>query len=118
MIVDDDRTTVSLLETLLDMDGFKVVLCPRGGEVIEKMYVEKPDLVLIDYHLADMKGLEVLKAIRADDALADTVVVMTSGLDVAPECKAAGADRFLLKPFNPGDLTPLFNSLIAERAGK
>ncbi|MBN1286984.1 MAG: response regulator [Anaerolineae bacterium] len=118
MIVDDDRTTVSLLETLLDMDGFQVVLCPRGGEVIETMYTEKPDLVLMDYHLADMKGLEVLKLIRGDAEIAKTVVVMTSGLDVGPECQAAGANKFLLKPFDPGALAPLFNALIAAQTGK
>ena len=47
MIVDDDRTTVSLLKTLLEMDGFDVVLVPRGSMVMEKATEEKPDVFLI-----------------------------------------------------------------------
>lgn len=116
MIVDDDRTTVKLLQTLLEMDGFEVALCPRGGQVMERARVDAPDLVLMDYHLADVKGLEVLVALRADPEFADLPVVMTSGLDVSEECKAAGADEFLIKPFEPGSLGALFTALIDRRA--
>jgi DNA-binding response OmpR family regulator len=120
LIVDDDRTTVTLLQTLLEMDGFTVVLCPRGNAVIETMRAEKPHLVLMDYHLADIKGkevLEVLKTIRADATFDRTAVVMTSGLDVSVECNATGADHFLLKPFEPGALADLFSELIEKRMG-
>ncbi len=116
LVVDDDRTTVTLLQTLLELDGFGVIVCPRGSEVVNTMRAEKPDIVLMDYHLADMKGLEVLKQIRADDELGNTVVVMTSGLDASLESEAAGADTFLIKPFEPGKLAGLFNDLIAKRA--
>ncbi|GAB4442798.1 MAG: hypothetical protein Kow00120_11830 [Anaerolineae bacterium] len=115
MIVDDDRTTVKLLQTLLEMDGFEVALCPRGGQVMERARADAPDLVLMDYHLADVKGLEVLVALRADPEFADLPVVMTSGLDVSEECKAAGADEFLIKPFEPGSLGALFTALIDRR---
>jgi CheY-like chemotaxis protein len=118
MIVDDDRATVTLLQTLLEMDGFDVILCPHGGEVLEKARKQRPDLVLMDYHLSDTEGLGVLKAIRADPKVIGTPVVMTSGLDVGEECKAEGADEFLLKPFEPGSLAGLFNHLIEKsRAG-
>ncbi len=115
MIVDDDRTTVKLLQTLLEMDGFDVTLCPRGGEVMDQARAEKPDLVLMDYHLADMKGLDVLAALRAESEFANLPIVMTSGLDVSYECKAAGADEFLIKPFDPGSLATLFNRIIEKR---
>ena len=115
MIVDDDRTTVKLLQTLLEMDGFDVTLCPRGGQVMAQARIEKPDLVLMDYHLADVKGLDVLTALRADVEFARLPIVMTSGLDASDECKAAGADEFLVKPFDPGALAPLFSELIEKR---
>jgi DNA-binding response OmpR family regulator len=102
------------------MDGFTVIPCPRGGDVLNAIETEKPALLLMDYHLADMKGnevLEVLKAIRAETDYDCIAVVMTSGLDVSVETLAAGADHFLLKPFEPGSLTNLFNDLIAKRAG-
>ncbi len=99
------------------MDGFSVRACPRGSAVLETMQTEKPDVVLMDYNLADMKGLEVLRNIRARPEFAHTVVVMTSGLDMRAECEAAGADTFLLKPFEPGKLADLFNTLISQRTG-
>ena len=114
MIVDDDRTTVTLLQTLLEMDGFDVILCPRGGDVLEKTRKQRPDLVFMDYHLTDMESLGVLKAIRADPEVVSTPVVMTSGLDVSETCKAAGANEFLLKPFEPSSLAGLFNRLIEK----
>src|SRR3954468_7400874 len=76
MIVDDDRTTVSLLKTLLEMDGFDVVLVPRGAMVLDKAREENPDLFLVDYHLSDMEGTTVTKTLRADTQFATKPIVM------------------------------------------
>jgi CheY-like chemotaxis protein len=97
------------------MDGFDVVLCPLGKEVLNTTREECPDLVLMDYHLTDVDGLEVLTSLRADPKFGALPVVMTSGLDVGAECEAAGADAFLIKPFEPGSLAGLFNRLIERR---
>src|SRR5579859_3487550 len=115
MIVDDDRTTVSLLKTLLEMDGFDVALAARGSMALEIASNEKPDVFLIDYHLADMEGTSITKQLRADPKFAQTPIVMSSGLNVEDEAKKAGANVFLVKPFEPGELAPLFNKLIAAR---
>jgi len=50
MIVDDDRTTIKLLETLLVMDGFEVTLVARGGDVLPAARRARPAVFLIDYH--------------------------------------------------------------------
>src|SRR5262249_21192261 len=113
MIVDDDRTTVTLLQTLLEMDGFSVVLVPRGAMVMDKAHQEKPDLFLLDYHLADMEGTTVVANLRADPQFAKTPIVVASGLNVEGEAKKAGANMFLIKPFDPGSLATIFNKLIA-----
>ena len=115
MIVDDDRTTVSLLKTLLEMDGFDVALAARGSMALEIASNEKPDVFLIDYHLADMEGTSITKQLRADPKFAQTPIVMSSGLNVEDEAKKAGANVFLVKPFEPGELAPLFNKLIAAK---
>lgn len=112
MIVDDDRTTVRLLQTLLELDGFRVSAVPRGADVLPSLQQERPDIILMDYHLADTDGVEVLRALRALPEFADLPVVMTSGLDVRDEALAAGANTFLVKPFEPDELPHLFNSLI------
>jgi len=115
MIIDDDRTTVSLLKTLLEMDGFDVALAPRGSIALENAGKENPDVFLIDYHLSDMEGTTITAQLRADPKFARTPIVMSSGLNVEDEAKKAGANVFLVKPFEPGDLAPLFNKLIAAR---
>jgi len=113
MIVDDDRTTVKLLQTLLELDGFEVVSAPRGGDVLQLAQQTYPDLFMIDYHLTDMDGVEAIRLLRQQEAFAYTPIIMASGLDVQDEAMEAGANTFLLKPFEPDDLPALFNSLIA-----
>lgn len=111
MIVDDDLTTVSLLETLLELDGFEVKSVNRGADVIVNAEVFQPDIFLMDYHLADTEGVEILKQIRAHATLSSTPVVIASGMDVEDEVMDAGANAFLVKPFEPADLPILFNDL-------
>jgi len=104
LIVDDDRTMVSLLKILLEMDGFDVVNISMGGQMIEKVRAEKPDLVLMDVFLSDADGKEVLVELRNTTDLADLKVIMTSGMDLADQCMDSGADAFLLKPYTPEQL--------------
>jgi CheY-like chemotaxis protein len=112
LIVDDDRTTVKLLQTLLEMDGFEVVISARGQTAVEMAHEIRPDLFLVDYHLTDMQGVELITRLRADPVFAKTPIVMASGLNMEQEALKAGATQFLLKPFEPNKLAPLFSSLI------
>ena len=112
MIVDDDRTTVTLLKTLLELDGLDVVIVPRGAMVLEKAHQEMPDLFLLDYHLADMEGTTITRNLRADPTFVKTPIVMASGLNVEDEAKQAGANLFMVKPFEPANLATIFNKLI------
>jgi len=112
MIVDDDQTTTSLLETLLELDGFEVVSVSRGGDVISRAEEFHPDIFLMDYHLTDTEGVVVLREIRKHDTLQSIPVIIASGMNVEDEVMAAGANVFLVKPFEPGDLPRLFNELI------
>ena len=113
MIVDDDRTTVKLLQTLLELDGFEVGSAGRGADVMPTARDFKPDIFLMDYHLSDADGVDVVRDLRASDQFAATPIIMTSGLDVEEEALEAGATRFLVKPFEPDELPGLFNELIA-----
>ncbi len=108
MIVDDDRTTVKLLQTLLELDDFDVVVASRGADVRGIADSAKPDVFLLDYHLTDMDGVDILRDLRASETFANTPVVVTSGLDVEEEVMEAGANAFLVKPFEPDDLPKLF----------
>src|SRR5690606_5499098 len=99
MIVDDDRTTVKLLQTLLELDGFEVQVVGRGADVLPEAQTFLPQIFLMDYHLADTDGVEIIRTLRATEQFAKTPIIMTSGLDVEEEALEAGASTFLIKPF-------------------
>ena len=111
MIVDDDRTMTSLMQTLLELDGYQVTIVSRGADVITKAEQTRPDIIVMDYHLADTHGVEIVKDIRAHSTLSQTPIVIASGMDVSDEVLAAGANEFLTKPFDPDDLPVIFKRL-------
>ncbi|MBN2303143.1 MAG: response regulator [Anaerolineae bacterium] len=112
LIVDDDRTTVKLLQTLLEMDGFEVQIAARGVDALEMAVQHRPELFLVDFHLSDMDGTQLITRLRAIDAFATTPIVVASGLNVEDEAREAGANLFLVKPFEPGTLADTFYNLI------
>ncbi|MDL1921544.1 response regulator [Chloroflexi bacterium CFX3] len=115
MIVDDDRTTVMLLQTLLDLDGFEVILAARGSEALEIARREAPDAFLIDYHLSgNMYGTDVIEQLRAESVFQQTPIIMTSGMNVEEAALRAGANLFLIKPFDPAELPSLLNQLLSS----
>ncbi len=114
MIVDDDRLTVSLLTTLLELDNFKVVSVADGGSALRRAKEEKPDAFVVDFHLSDGSGTDFIKNLRAEKQFRTTPIVMASGLNREEEAKEAGADHFMIKPFDPGDLVDILNDLLAE----
>ena len=104
MLAEDDHTMVTLLTTLLDMEGYQVVALSVNDDIFDAVRNDCPDVLLLDVHLAQTNGLDILDQLRGDDVTRDLKVVMTSGLNLEFECKHHGADDFLLKPYMPDDL--------------
>jgi CheY-like chemotaxis protein len=78
------------------------------------MEEQPPQFVLLDLEMPGMNGIEVLRAIRASDRLASTMVIMTSGHpreEIEQECMEAGAREILSKPFKLGHLRELLAEL-------
>jgi DNA-binding response OmpR family regulator len=107
LLAEDDPTMVSLLGTLLKMEGFEVQAIDIDADVPAIVQRERPDALLMDVHLGGQNGLDILDALRNNLDLQDVRVVMTSGLNVQDECLLRGANAFLLKPFMPDDLLRL-----------
>lgn len=107
MLVEDDATMQAVLRTLLEIEGYQVVIAPdRKGqkELLSFIRSEEPDVMLLDVHLRETSGIELLRELRQDGTYTKTRVVMTSGLDMREKCFEAGADSFLLKPYMPDEL--------------
>jgi len=104
LVAEDDQTMVSLLKTLLKMEGFEVVELSVHANIPAAVARENPDAILMDVHLGDQKGTDIVASIRKDPNFSQLKIVMTSGLNLRDECLKQGANHFLLKPFMPDDL--------------
>jgi CheY-like chemotaxis protein len=104
LLAEDDPTMISLLKTLLKMEGFDVMTLDVYSDIPAAVQREMPDTVLMDVHLGGQNGLQILESIRRNGELDNVRVVMTSGLNMRDECMSRGASAFLLKPFMPDDL--------------
>lgn len=104
LVVDDDATSRKKLCRILQRLGFEKIGEAEQGEEALKMLQEQPvDLVMADWHMPGLNGLDLLKAIRADENLGETAVFMvtTEGrqaqIVAAVQAKATG---YIMKPFS------------------
>ena len=116
MLIEDDPTMVSLLTTLLDLEGF-IVNAPTDHQMedlLSALTIEHPQLALVDVNLRTGSGLDLVREIRHDPHIKDIRILMSSGLNLKQECLLAGADGFIMKPFMPDDLIQLINSTVQQ----
>lgn len=104
MLAEDDAAMLSLLTTLLKMEGFQTTALGADADIVAEVTAQRPDILLMDVHLANKNGLDELKRLRAAPVGAQVRVVMASGLNVKDESLKNGADAFLMKPYMPEDL--------------
>ncbi len=104
ILAEDDPTMVSLLKTLLKMEGFDVVAMDESSDVAAEVEKQKPHALFMDVHLGGQSGMMILEKIRKNKKNSGVRIIMTSGMNMKDECISRGADVFLLKPFMPDDL--------------
>lgn len=112
LLAEDDDTMVTLLKTLLKMEGFEVVAIQPDADVVEAVKKEKPDILLMDVYLSQQSGLDILDQLRGMDDTANVRVIMSSGASVKEECLNRGANGFLPKPYMPDDLISILKQNI------
>lgn len=120
LLVEDDPTMRSLLKTLLQFEGFQIVLQNREDtleEVKKTILQEKPSVIILDVFMHQFNGFDLLDVIRQDKEIQDTKVIMSSGADVRDRCMEEGANLFLLKPYMPEELLQSIHTLTAEEGG-
>jgi DNA-binding response OmpR family regulator len=112
LLAEDDITMVSLLTTLLKMEGFHVVALHADEDIPAAVRREFPDVLLMDVHLLNQSGLDILEELRKSEDTSRTRVVMSSGSNVRDECINRGANGFLLKPYMPDELITILKQTI------
>ncbi len=112
-LADDDPTMVSLLETLLKIEGFEVgKIDVLQDDIFPSLREVLPAVLLLDVNLPNQNGLEIVKEMRKEEIFNNTRVIMASGMSLKDECLSGGADAFLLKPYMPDDLIELLREYI------
>jgi len=98
--VDDDSMTCELIAKILSLTGYSPITLTDSQTIIEVIQSEKPAVILLDYYLGAVAGLDVLKVIKAHQETMSVPVIVTSGIDHRRQALDAGAEEFLLKPFD------------------
>lgn len=104
LVIDDSRAMRSLLRRALHCAGFDVEEAVHGRDGLERLGAggAPPDVVLVDWNMPEMNGLEFVEAVRADGRWADLRVLMVTAETEASQVEralVAGANEYLMKPF-------------------
>jgi CheY-like chemotaxis protein len=115
LIVDDDELMHRLVRNALTSFGFtQIRVAENGSAGLAAVEREVPDIIISDYHMPEMHGLEFVEAVRNDDSRDEIVIIMLSAHDdvtVIEGARDLGADTFMIKPFHRDDLKQLIETL-------
>jgi DNA-binding response OmpR family regulator len=115
ILICEDDTNLRTLVRLALGDGYRYYEAPDGPSGLELARRIHPDMIVLDLMLPGRSGLDVLAALRADDELAKTPVIVMSAWSHSNEAAVqAGADRFVPKPFDPDELRDAVLALLED----
>jgi CheY-like chemotaxis protein len=103
LVVDDDEHLREILTAMLRFSGYEISEAATGTEAVNKAISEKPDLILLDIELPDIRGPDVARAIRNNPASAHIPIIGCSaffGWEYRKEALEAGMDDYLVKPIS------------------
>ena len=102
LVVDDNEDIRTFVEISLKAKGYEIITACDGQEGWEVLQAQKPDLLIVDVNMPRMDGREVVRRVRADDALKGMPVIMLTGEDKDEDILtgiSGGADQYITKPF-------------------
>ncbi len=117
LVVDDDPKLLNMLRRTLMYEGLRVTTATNGNEALTEVQAHRPDLVVLDWLMPGLDGLEVVKRLRA--ANDKTLVLMLTARDAVEhrvEGLETGADDYLVKPFAPAELLARVHALLRRPA--
>lgn len=107
LVADDRVDNIELVRDLLTMEGYKVVSAQNGQEALDKVRLQRPDLILLDLDMPLLTGYEVCARLKADPATAEIPVLMLTAWsqpDQRVKGLRLGAEDYLAKPFDYREL--------------
>src|SRR5215475_1024586 len=117
LIIDDDREYRQIIREILRANGWRVLEAAEGDEGIEIAKAKQPDVVVCDLLMPRCNGYHVCRVLRHEPGLRDVKIIVASGRDFDIDrqtATAVGADDYLTKPINPGQLVVLMSRIVTK----
>lgn len=118
LIVDDYKTMLRIINSILKQLGFqKIEEATDGNMALEKLRQESYDLIISDWNMEPMTGLDLLKQVRADEKLKSIPFIMVTAESRAENvvaAKEAGVNNYIVKPFNAATLKTKLTTVLGE----
>lgn len=107
LIIDDDQSCLRILRKFLEKDGYQVIAAPDGPQALAEAHSLKPDLIICDWMMPGMDGLQVCQTVKADPDLKDTFFIFLTALKKSyiGQGISGGADDFITKPIDPEEVS-------------
>ena len=119
LVVDDEIHIVYVVAIKLRNNGYEVITAGNGAEALELVREEKPDIIVTDFQMPVMTGLELVKKLRQCEATKDIPVIMLTarGFAIEDEQKQdLQISEFVSKPFSPKELLRSIEDILYHRA--
>lgn len=114
-LVEDEQSIITLVEYNLKKEGFKVAFSSNGEEALKEIKSHEPDIVLLDWMLPDLSGIDVCKSLKKDTKFRDIPIIMLTAKGEEEDKVSAlnaGADDYITKPFGHAELIARINALL------
>ncbi|MCE2509484.1 MAG: phosphate regulon transcriptional regulator PhoB [Alphaproteobacteria bacterium] len=115
LIVEDEETLVTLLRYNLEGEGYRVAVAKNGEDALLLAKEETPDLILLDWMLPLLSGIEVCRRLRRDNATRNVpILILTAKGEEEDKIRGldTGADDYVTKPFSPTELVARIRALL------
>lgn len=117
LVADDSGVLRKIVKKALETKNIFVVEAENGQRAIEMAYVEKPDLILLDYNMPMKNGVECLKAFKQQNSTKNIPVIMVTAnadRDMVLTCAKAGCNDYVVKPFTAQTLLEKVTKVISK----
>ena len=115
LVVEDDEEIAQVLQRSLRLEGYEVRIAADGEAALDPAAAFDPDLVILDLGLPKLDGMEVARRLRAADDVPILMLTARDALEARVEGLDAGADDYLVKPFERQELLARLRALLRRR---
>ena len=115
LVVEDDEAIAQVLQRSLRLEGYDVKLAGDGVSALDEAHSFLPDLIILDLGLPKLDGIEVAKRLRQSDDVPILVLTARDAVEARVEGLDAGADDYLVKPFERQELLARLRALLRRR---